>query len=183
MQEILRKVKVLRKVSSTEYEAQDVLNEELVSVLIKGKLRMNYIKLAVNQTVFIVARAEAPQTGTLIVEKYICLHNPESDLCLQKRAIEQQEREIALAENKARAAHFVKPVRVRGTIVQVIDNYNYLVYVKQFERDVHTKISAKLLLHFRPSLKVGAEMVIEVNPKDPSQGRFFNRSHNLFGYE
>lgn len=77
---------------------------------------------------------------------------------------------------------YVKPVKVKGVIIEVIDKFNYLVHVADLDQDVHTRISAKLYMNHSQLLVVGAEMIIEVRLDDPSRGRFFKRSPDLFGY-
>ena len=94
MSKILRKVRILKEISSAIYEGVDVLDGSVVTVMIKGKMRMNYIKLLPNDIVYIVANSEEPTIGQLIYEKYICLHNPNADLCLQKKAINEKEQRL-----------------------------------------------------------------------------------------
>ncbi len=77
---------------------------------------------------------------------------------------------------------YVKPIKVKGTILAKIDNYNYRFGVDGYEEDIHVTISANLRMVFGWQLTVGSEWVTEVSPKDPTRGRIFRRSGNLFGY-
>lgn len=77
---------------------------------------------------------------------------------------------------------YVKPIKVKGKIVELIDKRNYLVYVEELDTNVHTTISGKLLMNFYHKLQPGTEMIIEVSAIDKTKGRFFRGSANLFGY-
>lgn len=86
---LLRKAKIVRKITSSLYEAEDLLNQELMTVQISGKLRMNYFVLKDGEQVFVLTTEEKPDFGRLIIEKYICMDYPKTDICQQKHAIEQ----------------------------------------------------------------------------------------------
>ncbi len=77
----LRKVTITQQLSHAAYEGRDLLDGSIVQVVITGKLRMNYIKLALGAEVYVVATDQASKTGRLVIEKYICLGHPQSDLC------------------------------------------------------------------------------------------------------
>lgn len=77
---------------------------------------------------------------------------------------------------------FVKPIKVKGKIIRIIDKSNYLVHVDELDTDIHTTISGKLLMSFYPHMHVGNEMIIQISPQDETKGRFFRGSLNTFGY-
>lgn len=90
----LRKVSVLKKIDSSTYEGEDVLDGTIVEIFIKGKLRMNYIKLPIGLPVFVVMADSDDRVGGLVIEKYLCFDNQNAELCRQKRAIEERERQL-----------------------------------------------------------------------------------------
>ncbi len=92
--EILKKVVVCDVIDAATYGVADILNGEKFTLKIKGKMRMNYIRLDKGNVVYMVLPNGETKEGRAIFEKYICLGNTPSNLCLQKMEIDRLEKEM-----------------------------------------------------------------------------------------
>lgn len=90
--EVLRKVSIKEKKDNSTYFVEDIFSSEKLIMKLTGKMRMNYIRLSMDDIVYMVLPNKDSIEGTAIFEKYICLHNEDSELCQQKRKIESIEK-------------------------------------------------------------------------------------------
>ena len=94
--EILKKVSIKERnydqTSTLSYLVEDVLSAEKLTMVVPGKMRMNYFKISVGDVLYMVLPDENSKVGKLVYQKYICLHAEKSDLCRQKREIDALEK-------------------------------------------------------------------------------------------
>ena len=90
MGKILKKVRVETKQSHALYQVVDIFDGTIFTMTL-GKLALNYINLSQGTLVYLVLPETDAKEGQMVVEKYLCLHGEDVDLCQQKKAIERRE--------------------------------------------------------------------------------------------
>jgi len=89
--ETLKKICVLSQINSSEYLVEDIFIKDRIVMKIRGKMRMNFIKILPGTKAYMVLPSADELKGYLVYEKYICMGNTISYLCNQKRLIDKLE--------------------------------------------------------------------------------------------
>ena len=87
LKEVLKKVVVTEIKANATYLVKDILTSEQLTMTITGKMRMNDIKILVDDIVYMILPNITFKTGTYSHTKYLS-----SDLSQQKQEIEEREK-------------------------------------------------------------------------------------------
>ena len=72
-----------------------------------------------------------------------------------------------------------KLVKVKGRIIKILDDRQLVVYIDEARPAMRILLSGKQRMVFHKHIKVGNELVFELQPNDPTKGRLARRALNL----
>ncbi len=70
-------------------------------------------------------------------------------------------------------------IKTKGTVLEIIDRYSFIVYIEKNKLKMNTSISRKMKIYEGKEFNIGDIVIIEYSPLDLTRGRIHRHSFTL----